>query len=151
MAEYISPEGLAKLKKEVGALKTTKRREIATRLEAAKALGDLSENAEYQEAKEAQSLNESQISELEEKLRNIVVIRKPTDSYTVQVGATIDVDSSLGRETFTIVGSEEADPMQGKISNESPLGRAFLGKKAGETVEAKTPAGVVSYHLLAIR
>ncbi len=150
MAEYISPEGLTKLKKEVETLKTSKRREIATRLEAAKALGDLSENAEYQEAKEAQSLNESQISELEEKLRNIVVIRKPTDSYTVQVGSTIDVDSSLGRETFTIVGSEEADPMRGKISNESPLGRAFLGKKAGETVEVKTPAGVTSYRILRI-
>lgn len=151
MAEYISPKGLEKLKKELEGMKTVKRREIASRLEAAKALGDLSENAEYQEAKEAQSLNESQVAELEEKLRNIVVIQKPTDSSTVQVGATIDVDSSSGRETFTIVGSEEADPREGKISNESPLGTAFLGKKAGETVEVKTPAGMVSFRLLNIR
>lgn len=147
MAEYISPEGLEKLKKELEELKTTKRREIAERLEAAKALGDLSENAEYQEAKEAQSLNEAQIAELEEKLRNIVVIKKPTSSYFVQVGSTIEVDSAHGRETFTIVGSEEADPVQGKISNESPLGRAFLGKKAGDTAEVKTPAGVTAYRV----
>ena len=96
-------------------------------------------------------MNESQVAELEEKLRNIVVIQKPTDSSIVQVGATIDVDSSSGRETFTIVGSEEADPREGKISNESPLGMAFLGKKAGETVEVKTPAGMVSFRLLDIR
>ena len=151
MAEYISPKGLEKLKKGLEGMKTKTRREIAARLESAKALGDLSENAEYQEAKEAQSLNESQIAELEEKLRNIVVIQKPTDSSIVQVGATIDVDSSSGRETFTIVGSEEADPREGKISNESPLGMAFLGKKAGETVEVKTPAGMVSFRLLDIR
>lgn len=151
MSEYISPKGLEKLKKELEGMKTVKRLEIAARLEAAKALGDLSENAEYQEAKEAQSLNESQVAELEEKLRNIVVIQKPTDSNTVQVGATIDVDSSSGRETFTIVGSEEANPGEGKISNESPLGMAFLGKKAGETVDVKTPAGVVSFRLLSIR
>lgn len=148
--EYISREGLEKLKKELEELKTVRRREIAERLEAAKALGDLSENAEYQEAKEAQSLNEAQIAELEEKLRNIVVIRKPIDSSTVQVGATIEVDSASGRETFTIVGSEEADPLSGKISNESPLGRAFLGKKAGDTVEVKTPGGSANYRLLRI-
>lgn len=143
--EYISPEGLEKLKKELEHLKTVERREIAARLEAAKALGDLSENAEYQEAKEAQSLNETRIAELEELLRNIVVIKKPTDMHTVQVGATIDVDSPHGREAFTIVGSEEADPAKGKISNESPLGRAFLGKKVGDAVEVKTPLGVTGY------
>ncbi|MBI2640083.1 MAG: transcription elongation factor GreA [Candidatus Sungbacteria bacterium] len=147
MAEYISPEGLEKLKRELGDLKTTKRREIAERLETAKALGDLSENAEYQEAKEAQSLNEAQISEREEILRNIVVIRKPTNLSTVQVGATVDVESDHGKEAFTIVGSEEADPAKGMISNESPLGRSFLGKKVGDVAEVKTPAGLVNYKI----
>jgi len=147
MAEYISPEGLEKLRKELENLKTTKRREIAERLEVAKALGDLSENAEYQEAKEAQSLNEAQILELEETLRNIVVIRKPTNLSTVQVGATVDVESDHGKEAFTIVGSEEADPAKGMISNESPLGRSFLGKKVDDSVEVKTPAGVVNYKI----
>lgn len=150
MSEYLSQQGLEKLKKELEALKTVERREIAARLEAAKALGDLSENAEYQEAKEAQSLNESQIGEMEEKLRNAVVIKKPTDLNMVQVGATIDVESDLGQETFTIVGSEEADPLQGKISNESPLGKAFLGKKAGEPIDIKTPGGILKYKILKI-
>ncbi|MDO8561149.1 MAG: transcription elongation factor GreA [bacterium] len=150
MSEYLSPQGLEKLKKELEDLKTVKRREIASRLEVAKALGDLSENAEYQEAKEAQSLNESQIAELEEMLRNAVLIKKPTDLNMVQVGATIDIESDFGRETFTIVGSEEADPPQGKISNESPLGKAFLGKKVGDAAEVKTPGGMVKYKVTKI-
>lgn len=149
-SEYVSSEGLEKLKKELEALKTTTRREIAARLEAAKALGDLSENAEYQEAKEAQSLNESQIAELEEMLRNVVVIQKPTDLHMVQVGATIEVESEHGKETFTIVGSEEADPAAGKISNESPLGKSFLGRKPGDAVDVKTPGGVTAYKILKI-
>lgn len=148
--EYLSPQGLEKLKRELEEFKTVKRREIAARLEAAKALGDLSENAEYQEAKEAQSLNESQIAELEETLRNAVVIKKPTDLNTVQIGTTIEVDSDLGRETFIIVGSEEADPAGGKISNESPLGKAFLGKRIGESAEVKTPGGITRYRVTKI-
>lgn len=147
MTEYISAEGLEKLKRELEELKTVKRREIAERLEAAKALGDLSENAEYHEAKEAQSLNESKIQELEEVLRDVVVITKPAHTKTVQIGSTIEVDSGRGRETFTIVGSEEADPPAGKISNESPLGQAFLGRAVGETIEIKTPGGVASYKI----
>ncbi|MBI4132211.1 MAG: transcription elongation factor GreA [Candidatus Sungbacteria bacterium] len=147
MAEYISAEGLEKLKRELEGLKTIRRREIAARLEAAKALGDLSENAEYQEAKEAQSLNEANIAELEEILRDVVVIAKPAHTSTVQVGSSIEVESDHGRETFTIVGSEEADPLLGKISNESPTGRAFLGRSAGESVAIKTPAGTDTYRI----
>lgn len=145
MAEYISAEGLEKLKRELEELRTVRRREIASRLEAAKALGDLSENAEYQEAKEAQSLNEAHIQELEEVLRDIVVIEKPVHATTVQIGSTIEVESPHGRETFTIVGSEEADPLMGKISNESPMGRSFLGQAVGELVEIKTPGGSDTY------
>ena len=100
MTEYISAEGLEKLKKELEELKTTERRAIADRLEAAKALGDLSENAEYQEAKEAQSLNEGKIQELEEMLREAVVIQKPTGTSAVQIGSTIQVHSRHGDEIF---------------------------------------------------
>ncbi len=145
MSEYFSEEGLEKLKQEHEDLKTVKRHEIAARLEHAKSLGDLSENAEYQEAKEEQSLLESRIVELEEILRNAVIIKKDVRSNLVQVGSTVRVKSEHGEETFTIVGSEEADPKEGKISNESPLGKAFLGRKAGETVEVKTPGGGVHY------
>lgn len=151
MSEYISAEGLEKLKRELEELKTVHRREIAERLEAAKALGDLSENAEYQEAKEAQSLNEGKIQELEEMLRDVVVIQKPTNSNIVQIGSTIEVSSSHGEEVYTIVGSEEADPLAGRISNESPMGRTFLGKSAGETVNIKTPGGVTAYKIQKIR
>lgn len=145
MSEYISPEGLEKLKRELEQMKTVARREIAARLESAKALGDLSENAEYQEAKEAQSLNEARILELEEMLRDVVVIQKPSHTSTVQIGSTIEVESDHGQETFTIVGSEEADPILGKISNESPMGRSFLGRSAGEAVAIKTPRGTDTY------
>lgn len=141
MPEYLSAEGLERLKSELEELKTVKRREIAERLEAAKALGDLSENAEYQEAKETQSLNELKIQELEEILRDVVVIQKPADNKTVHIGSTIEVESARGREVFTIVGSEEADPVSGKISNESPIGQAFLGLKAGDIAEIKAPGG----------
>lgn len=135
------------MKRELDELKTVRRREIAARLEAAKALGDLSENAEYQEAKEAQSLNEVNIQELEEMLRDVVVIQKPSDATAVQIGSIIEVESVRGRETFTIVGSEEADPINGKISNESPMGQAFLGAAVGDTVEIKTPGGNGKYKI----
>lgn len=145
MPEYVSAEALERLRLELERLKTTERREIAARLEAAKALGDLSENAEYQEAKETQSLNESKIQDLEEILREAVVITKPKHTKTVQIGSTIEVDSAHGRETFTIVGSEEADPVNGRISNESPMGRAFLGREAGDVVPIKAPGGNGEY------
>lgn len=151
MADYISPEGLEKLKEELNKLKTDERRAIASRLESAKALGDLSENAEYQEAKEAQSLNEARISELEEMLRNIVIIKKPSGTDIVQIGSQVVVEYGGKDEIYVIVGSEEADPAMGKISNESPLGKAFLGKRKGDAVEVKTPGGNVSYKVKEIR
>jgi len=149
--EYVSAEGLEKLKQEVSDLKTKKRKEIAVRLEHAKTLGDLSENAEYQEAKEEQSLVESQIAELEEIIRNAVLIAKTHSTDRVSIGSTVRVSSSHGEETYTIVGSEEANPREGKISNESPLGKTFLEHKKGDSVEVKTPGGVVTYSILEIR
>jgi transcription elongation factor GreA len=148
---YISEEGLRELKNELEALRTVKRREIAERIKEAKALGDLSENAEYQEAKEAQAANEGRIAELEDLLRRAVVIKKRDGLERVWIGSTVEVKSGIRRRTFTIVGSEEADPDKGFISNESPLGQAFLGKKIDEEVEVETPAGKIKYKILAIR
>lgn len=148
---YLSQEGIEILKKELQELKTKKRQEIAKRLQEAKDLGDLSENAEYFEAKEAQSLNENRIGELEELLKNAVVIKTPSAEDIVGIGSTVEV--KLGNnniEVFKIVGSAEAKPQDGKISNESPLGRAFLNKKIGEEVDVKTPGGIVKYKIMKI-
>ena len=145
MSQYISSEGLEKLKNELQELKTTVRKDIAERIESAKQLGDLSENAEYQEAKDTQSQNEARIAELEDILREVVVISENHRTDIVDIGSTVLVTTPDGETTYTIVGSEEADPKAGKISNESPLGRAFLGKKRGEEAEVRAPAGVQVY------
>ena len=150
MPEYFSQEGLEKLKEELRELKTKKRQEIARRLEHAKSLGDLSENAEYQETKEEQSFVEGQIADLEEQIRNAVIIHKDATGDRVSIGSTVRVKSRHGEETYMIVGSEESDPVRGKISNESPLGTAFLGHKVGDTIEVRTPGGIVVYEILEI-
>ncbi|MDP3779090.1 MAG: transcription elongation factor GreA [bacterium] len=151
MPEYISAEGLEKLKQDLHNLKTARRQDIAVRLEHAKSLGDLSENAEYQETKEEQTLLERQISELEEMIRNAVVIKAERPLDVVTVGSTVVVDSGRGPETYKIVGSEEAKPAEGKVSNESPLGKAFLNKRIGNVVEVKTPGGTIEYKILEIK
>ncbi len=151
MPEYISAEGLEKLKEELHGLKTTRRQDIAARLEHAKSLGDLSENAEYQETKEEQTLLERQILELEEMIRNAVVIKAERPLDVVTVGSTVVVDSGRGPETYKIVGSEEAKPAEGKVSNESPLGKSFLNKRVGNSVEVKTPGGTIEYKILEIK
>lgn len=151
LAKYFSEEGLEKLKKELEHLKTVKRREIASRLEHAKSLGDLSENAEYQETKEEQSMVENQIAELEETVRNAVIIKKSNSSDKVEIGSNIKVRSDKGEQYFSIVGSQEANPLEGKISNESPLGKAFLERKVREMVEVKTPKGTTKYEILEIK
>jgi len=148
--KYLSKEGLEQVKKEVDDLKL-KRQEIAQRLEESKALGDLSENMEYLQAKEAQAFNEGKILELEEVLKNAIVINKNGGNSIVQIGGTVEINCQGEKQTFTIVGSEEANPAQGKISNESPLGKAFLGHKAGETVEVETPRGKATYKIMSIK
>jgi len=147
---YLSQEGVETLKKELQELKTKKRQEIAKRLQEAKDLGDLSENAEYFEAKEAQSLNDNRISELEELLKNAVVIETSNEENIVRIGSMVEVKSNNGSEIFSIVGSAEAKPQEGKISNESPLGRAFLGRKIGDEIEVKTPGGITKYKIIKI-
>ncbi|OGF61864.1 transcription elongation factor GreA [Candidatus Giovannonibacteria bacterium RIFCSPHIGHO2_01_FULL_45_33] len=150
-SEYFSKEGLDKLKTELESLKKKKRKEIADRLEFAKSLGDLSENAEYSEAKEAQMLNESKIAEFEDILRRAVVVKQTAQKETVDIGSQIVIEDEKGpRLTLTIVGSQEANPKDQKISNESPLGHALLGHKKGETVKSFTPAGEKTYRILDI-
>lgn len=148
---YLSHEGVKALEKELQELKTIRRQEIAKRLQEAKDLGDLSENAEYFEAKEAQSLNENRIAELEKLFKNIVIIETPKKESSIRIGSTIEVKPDNGGiEKFSIVGSTEAKPQEGKISNESPLGRAFLGQKIGDEVEVKTPRGAIKYKIIKI-
>ena len=146
---FVTEEGLQNLKNELEELKK-KRAEIAAAIEEARQLGDLSENASYDNAREVQAFNEGRIAELEELVRTASIISKLT-TETVELGATIEVEGNGGSRTFTIVGSEEADPGEGRISNESPLGRAFLGRRKGEAVEAKTPKGMVQYKVMVIR
>ena len=146
--EYLSEGGFKKLKEELAHLRTAKRTEIAKSLEYARSLGDLSENSEYQEAKSAQESNETRIAELEDILGRAVLITKGS-SKSVDLGAVVTVEraGSGNHEEYTIVGSEEADPYMRKISNESPLGQAFLGRVVGDTVTAHTPIGELLYKI----
>lgn len=148
--EYITKEGLEQLKNDIEKLKTGERQDISKRIEEAKKFGDLSENAEYMEAKEAQEMNERRIIELENVLRNAVVISESKNKSAVQIGSAITVKTEAKSMDFTIVGSEEADPVKGKISNASPLGSAFLGKKEGDTVDVHTPGGMIKYKIVKI-
>ncbi len=149
MSQYLSQEGLEQHRQELEDLRF-KRQEIAKRLEEAKALGDLSENQEYISAREAQAFNEGKILELEQLLRDVIVIDKNRKSSTVRIGSSVEVKANGKTQKFMIVGSEEADPRNGKISNESPLGRAFLERKAGEAVDVETPGGKVNYKIVAV-
>ncbi len=148
--QIISQEGYDKLKEELDNLTTVKRREIAERIERAKELGDLSENAEYSEAKDAQALNEGKILELLGILKNVTVVETVNGGNEVLMGSRVTVKSDKGEKEYAIVSFNEADPLAGKISNESPLGVAFLHKKKGDTVEVETPRGVVKYKIMKI-
>lgn len=144
--QYVSADRLEALKAELHDLKSVKRREVADRIEVAKALGDLSENAEYHEAKDAMILLETRIFELEEFLKNTRVIdEQATSDGVARVGSTITIEVNGKERVFHIVGSEEADPAHGKISNESPIGSALLGSRAGDKVPVTTPAGTSMY------
>ncbi len=147
---YITKEGLKKLQEELYGLKNVKRKEVAERIEAAKELGDLSENAEYAEAKDEQAFVEGRVVELEHVLRHATIIRETKADGVVKVGSKIKIKDDKFVREYKIVGSEEANPLAGLISNESPIGRAFLGKKIGETVEIEVPMGVVRYEIVEI-
>lgn len=146
-------DGLKKLEEELEYLKTEKRREVAERIKVALGFGDLSENSEYDEAKNEQAQVEMKIVDLENKLRNVKIIDEDEiDTKTVQVGNTVQVlDMEYDEKIdYTIVGSEEADLLENKISNESPIGKALLGKKKNEVVEVEAPAGLLSFKILKI-
>lgn len=146
-------EGLKKLEEELEYLKTQKRKEVAERIKVALGFGDLSENSEYDEAKNEQAQVEMKIVDLENKLRNVKIIDEDEiDTKTVQVGNTVQVLDMEFDETidYTIVGSTEADLLENKISNESPIGMALLGRKKNEVVEVEAPAGVLSFKILKI-
>jgi len=150
-SQYFSKEGLEKLKTELEFLKTKKRKEIADRLEFAKSLGDLSENAEYSEAKEAQMLNESKIAEFEDILRRAVIVKHDPAQDKIDIGSQVIIEDDAGKQmTLIIVGSQESSPAENKISNESPLGKAILGHKKNESVKAFTPLGERMYKIIQI-
>ncbi|PIT90485.1 MAG: transcription elongation factor GreA [Candidatus Komeilibacteria bacterium CG10_big_fil_rev_8_21_14_0_10_41_13] len=140
----LTPEGKNKLEEELNYLKNTKRKDITERIETAKEHGDLSENAEYHEAREDQSFTEGRIKEIEHILKNATVVMADKSGH-VQVGSKVSVEMEGNQFEFSIVGSHEGDPSQGMLSCDSPIGEALLGKKAGDQVEIKTPKGLVSY------
>ena len=149
----LTQEGFDKLEQELENLKKVKRVEIAERIKVALGFGDLSENSEYDEAKNAQAENETKIAELENKIRYAKIIdESEIDTKTVQVGNTVKLlDLEFDEEvSYTIVGSTEVDIAQNKISNESPIGSAILGAKKNQVVEVQAPAGVMQYKVLSI-
>ena len=145
----ITEEGLEKLKEELKTLKTVRRHEVAQAIQTAKEQGDLSENAEYVDAKDAQGLLEQRIIDLEALLKNAEIIQKDSNGR-INVGDTVKVDLSGKEMTYTIVGPNEVDPAKGKISNESPLGIALQGKKAGEMTSVRTPNGNKQVKVLSV-
>lgn len=149
---YISTQRLQALKDEFHQLKTVTAREVAQHIDEAKQQGDLSENAEYHEAKERMSFVQGRIAELEYIISNAVIIEdKKKSGNTTHIGSTVVVESDGVKRVYIIVGSNEANPSEGKISNESPLGEAFLGRSVGETVEVKTPIKTAQYIILEVK
>jgi len=146
---YLTKEGLEELKQEFEELSKVKRPEILNRVSQARNMGDLSENAEYTVAREELSFIDGRIEELEELLKQAVLISN-NHSSTIKLGSTVKVITTDGKEEFTVVGEWEADPKDRKISHESPLGKALLGKKVGERVEVEAPAGKIIYTIEAI-
>src|ERR1700746_18906 len=147
---YISRDGLDNLRHELDELISLRRPEIAQRIHDAKEHGDLSENAEYEDAKNEQAFVEGRIQTLEALIKNATIIDENHSTDHVQIGSPRAVESPDGKEAFTIVGSAEAKPAEGRISNESPVGRALLGKKKGEKVLVKVPAGDFTYKNVSI-
>lgn len=150
----LTQEGLKKLEEELENLKSVKRREVAERIKIAIGYGDISENSEYEDAKNEQAFIEGRIITLEKMLRNARIINsEEVDINTVSVGSIVTLkDMEFGDTVeYTIVGTAESDPLQNKISNESPVGKAILGKKKGSTVDVNVPAGIIQYQIIDIK
>lgn len=156
MAEEVllTEEGYENLEKELDHLINVKRREVAKRIKVAREFGDISENSEYDDAKNEQAFVEGRIKEIENMIRNARIVKdEDVNDETVNIGTTVklkDVDS--GEEfTYTIVGSAEADPLNNKISNQSPIGKSIIGHKVGDVVKVEVPSGITSYEILFIK
>ena len=147
---YISRDGLEKLRRELDEMVSVRRPEIAQRIHDAKEHGDLTENAEYEDAKNEQAFVEGRIQTLEALIKNATIIDEHHTNDHVQIGSTVKVKGPDGSVSFTIVGSTEARPTEGRISNESPVGRALLGRRKGETISVQVPAGDIAYTIVAI-
>jgi transcription elongation factor GreA len=146
----LTKDGLRALEDELEQLVDVRRSEVAERIRQARDFGDISENAEYTEAKNEQSLVEGRIQTLEVMVRNAVMIEEPRQHGVVAVGSQVSVSSDEGEESYSIVGAAEADPLAGRISNESPLGRALLGHKPGDEVEWTSPIGTSRVKILSV-
>ena len=144
---YLTKERLGELQKELETLKSKSRLEVAEHLKRAKEYGDLSENAEYAQAREEQNQVETRIVELEDLLKRAVIIKKTEGSDTVLVGSKVTIKTNGSVREYTIVGSNESRPEEGKISNESPIGKALLGKKVGDSVAITIPSGTATYQI----
>jgi transcription elongation factor GreA len=150
----LTPEGYEKLKREIEHLSTLKRREVADRIRIAREFGDIAENSEYDDAKNEQALLEHRIAQLEERLRNARVIsKKEISSDVVSIGSRVKLRDMDAKETieYHIVGSAEANPSENKLSNESPVGKAIMGRKKGEVVEVTAPRGALKFKILEIK
>jgi len=145
----LTKDGIAELQAELDNL-ISLRSEVADRIKTAREFGDLAENAEYQTARQDQEKNEARISELEHILANVEEIKAPKSGGKVQLGSKVKLDSNGKTKEFQVVGTVEADPLSGKISDESPIGQALLGKKVGDEVEIKTPAETTTYKITEI-
>jgi transcription elongation factor GreA len=146
---YLTAEGLEKLKAELVHLVTSERPRVAARIHDAKLDGDITENAEYEDAKQEQSFLEGRIATLEAQLKNAEVI-SPGNGDKVAIGSKVVIKGTDGEESLMIVGSAEASPREGRISNESPVGAALMGRKKGDAVTVQTPAGPVSYTVVRV-
>jgi transcription elongation factor GreA len=148
---YLTVEGKKKLEEELDYLVNVRRKEIAAAIQSAKEEGDISENSAYDEAKLNQGFVEGRIQTIETQLRNAVLIEENGNSDRVGLGSKVTVEEAdFGEETYQIVGSAEADPLDGKISNESPIGKALLGARVGDTVMAETPNGEINFKVIKI-
>lgn len=148
---YLTPEGAEKLQAELEDLKGPKREDLSARLRSAIQMGDLSENADYHKAKEDQGFLEGRIQELEAILRNSVIIEKTKSTGVVMIGSQVTIqEEGFDPESYHLVGPTEADPRQGRISHESPIGRALMDKKVGDVAEAETPGGKIKFKIIKI-
>ena len=150
----LTPEGYDKLKSEIAYLSTEKRREVAERIKTAREFGDIAENAEYDDAKNEQALLEHRIAQLEERLAHArVITKKEISKDSVSIGSRVKLRDVDAKETieYRIVGSAEANPSENKLSNESPVGRAIIGRKKGETVEVAAPRGTLKFKIMDIQ